>query len=146
MTAEQLGPDMASPNQNHVTDARRAELFHLINARQSRYRVGHLLNNNVGGSGNDWHNLTPLSPSGNSLHHTRAERDIKSIVLGGGWVYYQVIPRYNVHSSLPAGAHPAERNFATSLDIEWQPLVIDGANLRRSGSLAAFPIPTSLPS
>ena len=144
MTAEQLGPDMATPNQNHVSDARRAELFKLIGARQSRYRVGHLLNNHLGGSGNDWHNLTPLSPSGNGLHSSRVERDIKSIVLGGGWVYYQVIPRYNTHPALPAGAHPAERNFATSLDIEWQPLVINAGQLQRTGTLSSFPIANTL--
>jgi hypothetical protein len=145
MTAEQLGPDMASPGQNHVADGRYADLRAIIGARQSRYRIGHLLNNHIGGSGADWHNLTPLSPSGNGLHYNRAEREIKPIVLGGGWVYYQVIPRYNGHAALPAGAHPAEAKFATSLDIEWQPLAINGTTLQRTGQLKTVPVDNALP-
>lgn len=146
MTAERLGPDMASPGRNHVADGRYADLRALIGVRQSRYRIGHLLNNHIGGSGSDWHNLTPLSPSGNGLHFNRAEREVKPIILGGGWVYYQVIPRYTTHPALPNGAHVAERHFATSLDIEWQPLAINGDQLQPTGSLTTVSVPNALPS
>lgn len=145
MTADPLGPDMSSPGRNHVADGRYADLRALIGARQSRYRIGHLLNNHIGGSGSDWHNLTPLSPSGNGLHYNRVERDVKPIVLGGGWVYYQVIPRYGTHSTLPSAANANERQFATHLDIEWQPMEIDNGQLRRIGNATPVQIPNALP-
>ena len=153
MTADPLGPDMASVGRNHVADARYADLRVLVGGRQSRFRIGHLLNNNTGGSGSDWHNLTPLSPSGNGLHYQRAERQIKPIVLGGGWVYYQVIPRYTTHSTVPSAAsssgHPGgaanERRFATGLDITWQPMAVQNGQLRRTGSPTTLSTPNALP-
>lgn len=56
-------------------------LWNDLNLRQSGegsyYVRGHLLNENLGGSGSAWENLTPLSRSGNSQHESRAESIIK---------------------------------------------------------------------
>jgi hypothetical protein len=144
MTADPLGPDLIGQGTS-VQPAARTTLAGFIGAsRQSEYRVGHLLNHHLGGSGSNWLNLTPLSPSGNALHSTRAETDVRDIVQGRAgtaaqrrnrWVFYDVVPRYQGHSSGPA----AERLFATSLDIQWQRMEPSGGRLRRVGSPTRVP-------
>jgi hypothetical protein len=47
------------------------------------YMLGHLLNQQLGGTGTRWENLTPLSRSGNGLHNTRIESYIRP-PRGGG--------------------------------------------------------------
>ena len=44
------------------------------------YVAGHLLNDNLGGSGKTWENLTPLTQSANALHHSKVEQYVKSAV------------------------------------------------------------------
>ena len=150
MTADPVGPDMVNRGST-VPPGPRADLNALIGSRQSRYRVGHLLNHHIGGSGTNWLNLTPLSASGNALHFHRVEDDVRGIVEGSGpnrWVFYDVVPRYGGHSSLPGGAHQAERQFATLLDCQWQAMEPDPAQstrLRRTGSLNNVPITLTLP-
>lgn len=46
----------------------------LKTATMSYYRLGHLLNQRLGGTGILWENLTPLSTSGNSAHFQHSER------------------------------------------------------------------------
>ncbi len=46
------------------------------------YIRGHLLNDNVGGPGNDWKNLTPLSQQANGDHKRDWENDLKTAVNG----------------------------------------------------------------
>lgn len=46
------------------------------------YVRGHLLNDNVGGPGNDWKNLTPLSQDTNGQHKRLWENDLKTAVNG----------------------------------------------------------------
>lgn len=158
MTAEPVGPDLVSIGGNHVSDGTRAELRALIGAtRQGRYRVGHLLNNNIGGSGSDWLNLTPLSSSSNMNHYLQAERDVRNIVERPvsasnptRWVFYDVVPRYGTHSLPPNGPHhPAEAQFATSLDMQWQRMEQNPSQptrLRRTGQLHRIPLTLTLPS
>jgi hypothetical protein len=146
MTADPLGPDLIGQGSS-VQPGARADLAALIGAtRQHEYRVGHLLNHHLGGSGSNWLNLTPLSPSGNALHSTRAETDIRDIVQArtgtaasrrNRWVFYDVVPRYQTHSS--GGVHLAERRFATALDIQWQRMEPSGGRLRRVGSPTTVP-------
>lgn len=55
--------------------------FNDLNLRRSGdgsyYILGHLLNEKLGGPGDRWENLTPLSRSGNSEHESKVERIIK---------------------------------------------------------------------
>jgi hypothetical protein len=64
------------------------------------YRMGHLLNAELGGPGDKWENLTPLSPSGNGLHSKRVEeklhgkrRDANSNATEYAF-FYSVVPQY----------------------------------------------------
>ena len=153
MTADPVGPDMVGQGTT-VPPGPRADLNALIGSRQSRYRVGHLLNHHIGGSGTNWLNLTPLSASGNALHFNRVEDDVRTIVettsRPSRWVFYDVVPRYGRHPSIPAAAHPAEADFARELDIQWQPMERDMPNnpnrLRRAGTLARVHVTNTLPS
>lgn len=50
----------------------------------SRYYIrGHLLNNHLGGTGNDWKNLTPLKGAVNGQHERNFERSVKTAVEQG---------------------------------------------------------------
>jgi len=51
-----------------------------IDGRAGYYIRGHLLNNHLGGPGNDWKNLTPLKRSVNSQHHSKFETHVKTAV------------------------------------------------------------------
>ncbi|MFL6573773.1 MAG: hypothetical protein ACJ8G4_18585, partial [Burkholderiales bacterium] len=154
MTADPVGPDMKDRGTT-VPDGPRDDLRALIGARQSRYRVGHLLNHNIGGSGTNWLNLTPLSASGNALHFHQVETHVRDIVEATAasrpnrWVFYDVVPRYGSHPSIPAPAHPAEALFARELDIQWQPMEPDLPNnptrLRRTGTLVREHVTNTLP-
>lgn len=60
--------------------------FSYINVRKdgsgSYYVKGHLLNDNLGGPGNTWANLTPLNRDANKNHQLNFEDDIKTAVNG----------------------------------------------------------------
>jgi hypothetical protein len=60
----------------------------------SYYILGHLLNQKLGGMGNMWENLTPLSRSGNAQHETQVEDAIKKVVDKKKTVRYDVQVRY----------------------------------------------------
>ncbi|MBL7813091.1 MAG: DUF4157 domain-containing protein [Bacteroidetes bacterium] len=69
--------------------------YHIINRRRygngSYYVKGHLLNDNLGGSGNTWTNLTPLKGSVNTALHERiVEARVKNAVTAGNIVNYSV--------------------------------------------------------
>ena len=57
---------------------------------QRIYVKGHLLNHNIGGTGKEWKNLTPLSYSGNSKHLSKVETLVKTAVTAGVVVNYKV--------------------------------------------------------
>lgn len=59
---------------------------------------GHLLNNQLGGPGDDMQNLTPITRSTNTTHFTNVEREVKREVLTNNmWVEYRVRAFYNTH-------------------------------------------------
>jgi hypothetical protein len=93
-----------------------------ITSRQGRYRLGHLLNHHIGGPGNDWRNLTPISPSANTTHYYAVENRLKTLVnTHQRWVYYSVTADYD--GAAPAGGanvHPFERQFARRLRWSYQ--------------------------
>ncbi len=61
----------------------------------SYYVLGHLLNQQLGGPGNTWGNLTPLSRSGNAQHEEQVESHIKNAVQSGKTIKYEVRVQYN---------------------------------------------------
>lgn len=60
----------------------------------SYYVLGHLLNQRLGGPGNTWGNLTPLSRSGNAQHEAQVEHQVKTAVDQNKTVRYKVEPIY----------------------------------------------------
>jgi len=77
--------------------------FDTINKRRSGngsyYILGHLLNMKLGGPGNTWDNLTPITRSANSQHESIAEARVKNAVDAGNIVKYSVTAEYNRSSS-----------------------------------------------
>jgi hypothetical protein len=73
--------------------------FREINRRRngggSFYVLGHLLNHNLGGTGKDMKNLTPLTGSANGIHHSLVESNIKAAVKKKSVVGYTVTPIYD---------------------------------------------------
>jgi hypothetical protein len=53
---------------------------------RSFYIAGHLLNNNVHGSGSTWQNLTPIAQRANQEHENRVESKVKDGVLNKGMI------------------------------------------------------------
>ena len=65
----------------------------------SYYVLGHLLNDNLHGPGNEPENLTPLSRSGNAQHSKTVEEKVKAAVFKGGVVRYEVTANYKTWRS-----------------------------------------------
>ncbi len=85
-----------------------------INQRRNQggsyYILGHLLNHNLGGTGKDWKNLTPLTRDANSAHERIAESRVKNAVDAGNIVHYKVEAVY--------GRPKANSKDATIRDIK----------------------------
>ncbi|MBO9731372.1 MAG: DUF4157 domain-containing protein [Chitinophaga sp.] len=64
------------------------------------YILGHLLNQNLGGTGKDMKNLTPLTVQANADHRDLVEQNVKNFVFKGAIVDYEVTPNYG-RSALP---------------------------------------------
>ena len=62
------------------------------NGSSTFYILGHLLNHNLGGSGNDFRNLTPLTRKGNKDHNTKIEETAKEDLSQGKVIDYTVTP------------------------------------------------------
>jgi hypothetical protein len=77
MTATRLTPK--HPKGTH-TSSWPNEFWRALQASDRNYVQGHMLNRELGGSGTELSNLTPLTSSGNGLHKTRAENDVKRLV------------------------------------------------------------------
>jgi hypothetical protein len=56
---------------------------------------GHLLNEKLGGPGNDMRNLTPFAKDTNSKHHSNVEKMAKAADARGDIVYYKVLVDYS---------------------------------------------------
>lgn len=129
MVADPLGRD--HPTGTTVSNTLRLELrenrgsragLGSIAARQGRYRLGHMLNHHVGGPGNDWRNLTPISPKANSDHLHSVEDKVKRLVNDHHrWVKYEVTADYTGAAPAPGpGVHPFETQFARRLVWSYQ--------------------------
>lgn len=129
MLADPVGP--GHPAGSTVSQTLRLELredrgdrtgLGSIASRQGRYRLGHLLNHHIGGPGNDWRNLTPITPSANTSHLNDVERSVKALVLTHNrWVKYEVIADHAGAAPAASGnVHPLETLFARRLRWSYQ--------------------------
>ena len=117
MIANPIGNDKTDGSV--VSESLRLQLRARIGPRQGEYRLGHLLNHHIGGPGNDWRNLTPITPSANGTHLQAVERTVKSFVQAGRWVRYEVNVNYGgAAPAAPPRADPLERQFCR--DFSWQ--------------------------
>jgi hypothetical protein len=95
------------------------------------------LNNQLGGSGTTAQNLTPITFSANSTHHSRVEEPIKNRVNArptGQWVSYEVVVNYpNQRRPTPEGVEEDEGWLALSFTCRWQKLKPEGAALVPDG-------------
>jgi hypothetical protein len=75
------------------------DYYSTINQRRylggSYYILGHILNENLGGIGSSWKNITPLTRSANSEHERIAEARVKTAVEAGNIVKYEVTAIYD---------------------------------------------------
>jgi hypothetical protein len=120
MVADPVGPDHLEGTT--VSDSLRKELRLDVNRRQGKYRLGHLLNHHIGGPGNDWRNLTPITPKANSDHLHQVETDVKTLINDHKrWVYYEVKPDYSgTAPALTKNCEPLEASFARRLRWKYQ--------------------------
>ncbi len=79
-------PSVEDPRYNLINNRKRG--------RGAYYIKGHLLNERLGGAGNTWKNLTPLTRRANSEHERIAEARVKTAVNAGNMVYYKVDAQY----------------------------------------------------
>jgi phage-related protein len=76
--------DMGNPLWSQVAKRKQGEGVYYIK--------GHLLNDNLGGPGNTWDNLTPLTQAANSDHKNNFENPVKRAVNGTEGPYTQPTP------------------------------------------------------
>jgi hypothetical protein len=121
--------------------------FNIINQRRNQggsyYILGHLLNHNLGGTGQEWKNLTPLTRDANSAHERIAESRVKNAVGAGNIVRYSVRAEYG--RSVPTNSDPTIREIMqhevdvpTRLVCEAQ--MITPADLLAKGGKAGAPL------
>lgn len=86
--------------------------------RSSYYVRGHLLNDQVHGTGADWKNLTPLTQRTNNHsklgHEKKVEKEVKTRTARGEVLCYQVIPKYGRVFELPRYIISAMDYFSNS--------------------------------
>lgn len=154
MNAEKLGPDhkLGSPPASNGIWAVRRRDFSTLSGR--RYIAGHLLNDNLGGPGNDAENLTAIPSSANSEHSDKIEEPIKEKVnKNGEWMHYsvrigyaeldnvrptdmgytvgtlanrKVVARQQGRYENGTDANTVKIRYANSLTAKWGPLAEDG--------------------
>ena len=122
---------------------------------RSYYVRGHLLNQNLHGSGK-WENMTPLSQKGNQDHEKEAESKIKGVVKNGGTVKYTIVPNYSRGKlSTPSDADPklikireAEQYVPTGLTVHAEKIELENGSIVKkeliSNRTILNPIDTSL--
>ncbi|WP_286743185.1 DNA/RNA non-specific endonuclease, partial [Aquabacterium sp. UBA2148] len=148
------GSDVGTTN-NHFDDLNiRRHGDATSTSTASYYVLGHLLNQELGGPGTQWGNLTPLSRSGNGLHETRVESQVKGKVAEGKVIRYEVRVVYGRSASPLLAQTPAsstnpviinkrkillkEQHVASALDcraVEWDL----GSNQAKAGGWSMTP-------
>ncbi len=118
MTASPLGPDhkLGSEPQkgaNKVWNKRTKALSTAAGGK--RYIAGHLLNNNLGGPGNDARNLTAIPATANTQQFESSEKEVKSLVNEEG-----LFVRYEVLVDYAQDAGNGGLSYASKLTSSWQ--------------------------
>jgi hypothetical protein len=98
-----------------VTNENYNKLKKRRNGDSTYYILGHLLNHNLGGSGNDFRNLTPLSRKANKDHNTLIEETAKSDLNEGKIIDYSVEALYDPGQEIPK---PDNNNYNDIVEIE----------------------------
>jgi hypothetical protein len=95
--------------------------FNDVNMRRnglgSFYVLGHLLNHNLGGTGKEMKNLTPLTRNANGTHHSLVEHNIKHSVEKGNAIEYNVVPKYTRGSTATAEAAVNSSALVNKTDV-----------------------------
>lgn len=82
------------------------------------YKAGHLLNDELGGPGDDVRNLAAIPTSANAQHSAKVEQKLKKIVNEEhGWVYYKVTTDQDTD-----GATPGKPKYTSALHCTWYQL------------------------
>jgi hypothetical protein len=143
--AKVLGPDhkLGSEPQTgkgKVWNKRRAQLSAAAN--KAKYIAGHLLNNNLGGPGNDARNLTAIPATANTTQSTHIEEEVKKLVnTDFHFVHYKVDVDYAQDQK---GKKP---HYASHITSSWNALDEDGKDIKPRKTVSiAIPSPSSLAS
>lgn len=88
------------------------------------YVEGHLLNNKLGGPGDERKNLTPLTYSANRNHWLASEKGIQKLMQTDPdpLAYYHVKVNYAGARPVPSGVNPAEGELAETITVKWHKL------------------------
>jgi hypothetical protein len=144
MVASPLGPD--HPQGSRPSDAGAPPIWQNVNQRRNGrrlYVLGHLLNQQLGGTGADMRNLTPITFSANATHHARVEGQLKDLVNTtrrdrARWVHYEVQIQYPAtRVSTPADVNEDEGWLASYIQAKWhllKPKEDDPTQLVQDGS------------
>ncbi|HVG92273.1 MAG TPA: DNA/RNA non-specific endonuclease [Alphaproteobacteria bacterium] len=122
-----LGPDhkLGSEPQTgkaKVWNKRRAALSK--EAKNQKYIAGHLLNNNLGGPGDDARNLTAIPATANTTQSSNCEEEVKTMVNEQlHFVHYKVSATYAQDTK------GKKLHYASQISSEWNPLDKDGADI-----------------
>jgi hypothetical protein len=96
MVADPLGPDHplgSDPDDSFASQATKdMELIaNPTGKREIQYIRGHLLNEQLGGPGDDVRNLAPITQNANSSHKNHVETEVKRLVnVEHKWIWYEV--------------------------------------------------------
>ena len=130
MEAVKLGPD--HPQGGPPGSGQDALMDKLVTqgaAANSKYIRGHLLNDNLGGSGEN-KNLYPITAHANNLHASRVENPIKNLVNDQRyWVYYKVSVKQN--SVKLNSSNIADNKVNSEFNCEAYVLRTDGRKSRK---------------
>lgn len=135
MTARPLGPDhkLGSEPGKGESAAWTMRRKKLATAAGKRYIAGHLLNENLGGPGNDERNLAAIPDAINDAHKRQIENPVKKAVNDRGeWGYYHV----KITHADDAGTQkkpkkpkktpqaPPKLKYASNLKATWYPYTL----------------------
>lgn len=140
-----LGPDhkLGTPPAGGVTKHwnKRVQLMKKISGQT--YIAGHLLNNNLGGPGDDVRNLTAIPATINSSQSVNVEEVIKKKVNEDyQFFYYKVAVTYSSDGSAKAQAANKKQpvSYASKITMSWSPIDAD-KNQKPGGDSVAITIP-----
>jgi hypothetical protein len=132
-------------------------LDHRLHGKGKYYVLGHLLNDNLHGTGNTFDNLTPITGSANGLHETQVENAIKMGIDNDRIFEYKVKPEYtrsfnslrynyfmSIGDTVRANIVKAEQYVPEKLICNVKELQMDGHPLPGGLVISNHPIPVNI--